>query len=48
MKDIILDKLCTYEPGEFLPVMDGHELLNKKEFIIYKTKYIVRKLASRH
>jgi len=37
------DKFYTYQPGEFLPIYEGGVLLNRREFMIYKLKSIVRK-----
>jgi hypothetical protein len=45
MKDAILDKIYTYEVGEFLPIFEGHELINKNEFVAYKLKYIAKRLV---
>lgn len=28
--------LYSYEPNEFLPIYDGSELINKRQFVIYK------------
>lgn len=38
----IKSKYYTFQPGEFLPVYSGGELLNKREFHLYKLKWIVR------
>lgn len=34
----IKNKYYTYKPNEFLPIYTGGELLNKREFHIYKAK----------
>lgn len=41
IKNIIKDKYYRYEPGEFLPIFSGGELLNKREFHKYRIKWIV-------
>lgn len=40
--NIIKDKYYRYEPGEFLPIFSGGELLNKKEFHKYRIGWIIR------
>lgn len=45
MKNIqtaIKEKYYTYQPGEFLPVYSGGELINKKDFHLYRIKWILR------
>lgn len=32
-----------YTPGEFLPIMSGDQLLNKKQFIAYKARCLLLK-----
>lgn len=39
----IKDKYYRYQPGEFLPVYSGGELLNRKDF----HKYRIRQILSR-
>lgn len=38
LQNKISAKYYTYIPGEFMPVYDGHELVNRKAFHIYKAK----------
>jgi hypothetical protein len=38
----IKNKYYQYQPGEFLPVYSGGELLNKREFHAYRIKWIIR------
>lgn len=42
IKHAIKSKYYTYQPGEFLPVYSGNELLNKREFHMYRIKWIMR------
>lgn len=35
------DKYYRYQPGEFLPVYSGGEMLNKREFHVYRIKWII-------
>lgn len=42
IKTIIQDKYYRYQPGEFLPVRSGGELLNKREFHKYRIKWIIK------
>lgn len=37
----IKNKYYRYQPGEFLPVYSGGELLNKREFHKYRIKWII-------
>jgi len=30
-----------YQPGEFLPIYSGGEMLNKRDFHIYRIKWII-------
>lgn len=41
IKTYIQDKYYRYNPGEFLPVRSGGELLNKREFHKYRIKWII-------
>jgi hypothetical protein len=45
MKDAILNSFYTYEVGEFLPIFEGHELQNKRQFAFYKAKHIAKGLG---
>lgn len=38
----IKDKYYTYQPGEFLPVYIDGKLANKKQFHLYRIKWILR------
>lgn len=40
--NIIKSKYYTYQPGEFLPVYSGNELLNKRAFHAYRIKWIFK------
>lgn len=42
MINSIKNKYYTYQPGEFLPIYSGYEMLNKREFHIYRLKWIIR------
>lgn len=42
LTQILKTKYYTYQPGEFLPVWSGGELLNKREFHAYRIKWIMR------
>lgn len=35
-------KYYTYQPGEFLPVYSGGEMLNKRQFHAYRIKWILQ------
>lgn len=35
------DKYYRYNPGEFLPVYSGNEMLNKRAFHAYRIKWII-------
>lgn len=39
--NIVKNKYYTYKPGEFLPIYEGHELINKRQFHAYRIKSIV-------
>lgn len=39
---IVKEKYYTYQPGEFLPVYSGGELINKRQFHAYRIKWILR------
>lgn len=39
---IIKEKYYTYQPGEFLPVYSGGELINKRDFHKYRISWIIR------
>jgi hypothetical protein len=39
--NIIKDKYYRYQPGEFLPIREGGELVNKREFHTYRIKWII-------
>lgn len=41
MINAIKNKYYTYQPGEFLPVRSGGELLNKADFHKYRIKKLV-------
>jgi len=38
----IKNKYYRYQPGEFLPVRSGGELINKREFHKYRIKWIIK------
>jgi len=38
IKQIIKNKYYKYVPGEFFPIYTNNELINKKEFHMYKAK----------
>ena len=40
-------KLYSYKPSEFMPVFRDGDLVNKHEFVIYKTKRALRALSWR-
>jgi hypothetical protein len=37
------EKFYTYKPGEFLPIFEGGELANRKQFVLYKIRSMVLK-----
>lgn len=41
LQNKIASKYYIYQKGEFFPIYDGNELLNKKEFHKYKAKRAV-------
>jgi len=43
---IIKDKYNTYQGGEFMPVYQAGELLNKREFHTYKAKQAISAIKS--
>lgn len=47
IKNHILNKYYTYVPGEFLPIYSGNDLINKKEFALYKAKRAGKRIARR-
>lgn len=42
LKQTIKNTYYRYQPGEFLPVRSGGELLNSREFHIYRIKWIAK------
>lgn len=36
----IKNKYYRYQPGEFLPIYSGGEMVNKRDFHIYRIKWI--------
>lgn len=42
LKQTIKNQYYRYQPGEFLPVRSGGELLNKREFHMYRIKWIIK------
>lgn len=42
IKTIIQNNYYRYQPGEFLPIYSGGELVNKREFHKYRIKWIVK------
>lgn len=41
IKTIITEKYYTYQPGEFLPVYSDGKLINRKQFHMYRIKWIL-------
>jgi len=37
----ITNTYYRYQPNEFLPIYSGGEMLNKKEFHLYRIKWII-------
>lgn len=46
IKQILKDRYYRYQPGEFLPVYSGGEMLNKREFHAYRIKWIIANHAA--
>ena len=44
---IIIKHFGTYQPGEFLPIWSGNELLNANDFVAYKLKRAGKQLLKR-
>lgn len=42
MLNLIKNKYYKYTPGEFLPIYEGNDLINKRDFHMYKIKWIMR------
>jgi len=42
LTNIIKNKYYRLQPGEFLPIYSGGELINKREFHAYRIKWIIR------
>jgi hypothetical protein len=42
LKQTIKNSYYRYQPGEFLPVRSGGELINKREFHKYRIKWIIK------
>jgi len=41
LTNIIKNKYYRFQPGEFLPIYSGGELINKREFHAYRIKWII-------
>lgn len=39
--NIIRNKYYRYQPGEFLPIYSGGEMINKRDFHAYRIKWII-------
>lgn len=42
MINSIKQKYYTFTPGEFLPIYNGNQLMNKRDFHIYKIKWMLK------
>jgi len=42
LKQTFINHYYRFQPGEFLPVYSGGELINKREFHAYRIKWLVR------